>query len=101
MILMQAPTPQGSSPSESESFKARIEKIALPLQEEAAKFYSQALEKASDAEIVSQYTHLLKEKLATIRPGEFRKTIETMPRPSYFAHELPLNNDLKGVVQEN
>ncbi|MEN9826483.1 MAG: hypothetical protein RI953_2228 [Pseudomonadota bacterium] len=101
LILMQAPTPQGSSPSESETFKARIEKIALPLQEEAAKLYTQALEKASDAEVVSQYTHMLKDKLASIRPGEFRKSIETMPRPSYFAHELPLNNEVKGVVQEN
>ncbi|MFZ9520657.1 MAG: tetratricopeptide repeat protein [Silvanigrellaceae bacterium] len=101
LILMQAPAPQGSSPAETESFKAKIEKIALPLQEEAAKLYSQALDKASDAEIISQYTHLLKDKLATIRPDDFRKSIEVMPRPSYFAHELPLNNEVKGVVEEN
>lgn len=99
-ILVQAPNPQGLSPNESESFRAKIEKIALPLQEEAAQLYGQALDRASEAEVLSPYTHLLKEKLANLRPNDFRKTIEVMPSPSYIAHELPINQEVKGVVDE-
>jgi|GEM_PF-725895 len=99
-ILMQAPNPEGISASEVEAFKAKIEKIALPLQEEAIRLYSQALEKAHEAEVVSQHTALLQEKLAVVRPGEFQKLIEVMPKPSYMAHELPINKEMKGVVQD-
>lgn len=99
-ILVQTPSPQNSSPSESEAFRAKIEKIALPMQEEAAKLYAQALDKATDAEVMSPYTNLLKEKLSAIRPGEFRKSVEFMPAPSYFALELPNRKEVKGVVEE-
>ncbi|MEY3901146.1 MAG: hypothetical protein RL189_452 [Pseudomonadota bacterium] len=99
-ILVQAPNPSGMSPAESETFRARIEKIAMPMQEEAAKLYTQAFEKASEGEIISSYTQMLKEKLATINPSEHRKVIEVMPKPLYFAHELPMSKEVKGEVEE-
>ncbi|MEY4064293.1 MAG: hypothetical protein RIR26_501, partial [Pseudomonadota bacterium] len=52
-ILVQAPNPNGMSVGDVETFRARIEKIALPLQEEATKLYAQALEKAHEAEVIS------------------------------------------------
>jgi tetratricopeptide (TPR) repeat protein len=99
-MLVQSPNPSGVSATEIETFRTRIEKIALPLQEEATQLYTQALEKANEAEIISPYTILLQEKLSAARPGEFRKVIEVMPKPSYMAHELPINKETKGIVQE-
>ncbi len=99
-ILVQAPHPQGMPPAEGEALRARIEKIAIPLQEEAAKLYVQALSKAEDMEVVSPYTNMLKEKLSLIRPAEFRKMVEVMPSPSYFVHELPIREEVKEVVDE-
>ncbi|MEY4064804.1 MAG: hypothetical protein RIR26_1012, partial [Pseudomonadota bacterium] len=83
-----------------ETFRARIEKIALPLQEEATKLYAQALEKAHEAEVISPYTALLQEKLSLSRPDDYKKLVEVMPAPSYMSHELPINQETKGIVEE-
>jgi tetratricopeptide (TPR) repeat protein len=99
-ILVQAPNPHGMSVSDVETFRARIEKIALPLQEEATKLYAQALEKAHEAEVISPYTLLLQDKLSVSRPDDYKKVVEVMPSPSYMSHELPINKETKGIVQD-
>lgn len=98
-ILLRAPDPVGGTASENETFRARIEKIAIPLQEEAAQLYAQALEKSHEAETLTPYTNLLQEKISSIRPGESRKPIEIMTKPGYMSHEIPITEQTKGVLQ--
>jgi tetratricopeptide (TPR) repeat protein len=100
-ILVQTPLAQGTSPAEGEAIRTRIEKIAIPLQEEAGKLYSQALSKSEELEVVTSYSKQLREKLSLLRPSDFRITVEAMPNPSYFMHELPLRDEVKEVVDES
>ena len=83
-ILLQTPNPNGGSAADDESFRSKIEKIALPLQEEASELYAQALERAHEAETLTPYNLMLKEKLALIRPGDYRKPIETVNGSSHI-----------------
>jgi len=99
-ILVQAPNPRGVSEQEAESFRSRIEKIAIPLQEEASSLYAQALEKAHDAEVITPYTDLLQERLASTRPDDFRRRVEAMPAPAYMTHEFPITEQTKGVFND-
>lgn len=99
-ILVQAPNPSGVSEQEVEGFRSRIEKIALPLQEEASSLYAQALERAHDAEVVTSYTDLIQNRLAQTRPGEYQRRIESMPAPAYIGHEFPITQETKGVFKE-
>lgn len=100
-ILVQTPNPSGVSEQDAESFRSRIEKIALPLQEEASSLYAQALEKAHDAEVITPYTDLIQERLASTRPDDFKRRVEVMPAPAYMAHEFPINEQTKGVFKED
>jgi hypothetical protein len=99
-ILMQVPNPKSAAGTDLESFRSQLDKIAIPLQEQASQLYSQALEKSHEAEVISPYTRMLQDKLAVLRPGEYRKVIEEMPRPSYLSHELPMRKETRAVVQE-
>jgi TolA-binding protein len=99
-ILIQVPSPKTAGGAELENFRSQLDKIAIPLQEQASQLYVQALEKSHDAEVISLYTRLLQEKLAVLRPGEYRKLIEEMPKPSYLSHELPMSKETRAVVQE-
>jgi len=100
-ILVQAPNPRGVSEQEAESFRSRIEKIAIPLQEEASALYAQALEKAHDAEVITPYTDLLQDRLASTRPDDFRRKVEVMPSPAYMTHAFPITEQTKGVFNDD
>jgi len=99
-ILIQVPSPKSAAGADLENFRSQLDKIAIPLQEQASQLYVQALEKSHDAEVISPYTRMLQEKLAVLRPGEYRKMVEEMPKPSYLSHELPMTKELREVVQE-
>lgn len=100
-ILVQTPLAEGISPSEAESVRSKIEKIALPLQEEAGKLFSQALEKSEDLEVSDTFARTIRERLSATRPAEFSAPVGTMPPPSYFMHELPVRDEVKEVVDES
>jgi cellulose synthase operon protein C len=100
-ILVQAPNPRGVSEQEAENFRSRIEKIAIPLQEEASSLYAQALEKAHDAEVITPYTELLQDRLASTRPDDFRRKVEYMPAPAYMTHAFPITEQTKGVFNDD
>lgn len=96
--LMEAPVPNGANPTEVETFRSTLEKIALPLQEQSANLYLAAWEKARESEALSPYVKQLHEKLTTLRPAEFRKVAEEMPRPVYYSSQIVRSPETRKVT---
>ena len=98
-ILLKSPIPNGVKPTEIEQFKGTLEKVALPLQEEAANLYMTAWQKAVESEAITPFTRKLFDKLVVLRPSDFRKSIEEMMSPQYFESSVVLTNETKGIVK--
>lgn len=99
-MLLKAPTPAGAAAGEVEQFRGTLERIALPLQEEAANLYVKAWERATETEAMTPYTRKLHEKLAVLRPSEFTKIVEDMPAPSYYSSDVVMTRETKPMFKE-
>lgn len=98
-MLLKAPTPAGAAAGEIEQFRGTLERIALPLQEEAANLYAKAWERATETEAMTPYTRKLHEKLAVLRPSEFTKIVEDMPSPSYYSSDVVMTRETKPIFK--
>ena len=98
--LLKSPVPQGAKPEEIEQFKGTLERIALPLQEEAVGLYVKAWDKANETEAITPYTRKLQEKLVSLRPSEFRRVIEDMAQPAYYASDIVLTPETRALVKK-
>lgn len=96
--LLNAPVPQGATAVETEQFKGTLERIALPLQEEAANLFLTAWERAKETEAMTPFTAEIYKKLVELRPAEYRKLDARLPPPSYFSSKLILNNETTQFV---
>jgi tetratricopeptide (TPR) repeat protein len=99
-MLLKAPLPTGATAAETEQFRGTLERIALPLQEEATSLYAKAWERASETEAVTPFTRRLHEKLAVLRPGDFSKIVEEMPAPSYYSSDVVMTRETKAVFKD-
>ena len=99
VTLLNAPVPPGASAVEAEQFRGTLERIALPLQEEAANLFLTAWERAKETEAMTPFTSEIYKKLAELRPSEYRKIDARIPVPSYFGTRLLVNNDTKSVIE--
>jgi cellulose synthase operon protein C len=98
-ILMRAPTPQGASAGEVEKFKTTLEKIAIPLQEEAAVMFSKAYEKSLETEALIFDPNKLHLKLSTLKPSEYARVMEEYPAPSYMQMEVTASEATSPVLK--
>lgn len=99
--LMKAPVPAGAKQEEIETFKSSLERIALPLQEEAGNLYLTAWQKAKETEAISPvYTKKIYDKLVILRPAEFKPAVEDMPAPGYFTSDLAVLDQTKRIVKD-
>lgn len=99
--LMKAPAPAGAKQEEIETFKSSLERIALPLQEEAGNLYLTAWQKAKETEAISPlYTKKIYDKLVVLRPAEFKPAVEDMPAPGYFTSDLAVLEQTKRIVKD-
>ena len=96
-ILLKAPAPTGASPADLEQFRSTLEKIGLPLQEEAVGLYQKAWEKANETEAMTPFTKKILEKMAIFRPGEYHKVVEDMPVAGYYSSDIVSNSATKKV----
>jgi TolA-binding protein len=96
--LLNAPVPQGASAVEAEQFKGTLERIALPLQEEAANLFLTAWQRAKETEAMTPFSAEIYKKLVELRPSEYRKLDSRLPSPSYFSSKLILNNETTQFV---
>lgn len=98
-ILLRAPVPKEAKPQEVEQFKSTLERVALPLQEEATNLYMTAWQKATETEAITPFTRKLHDKLVVLRPTEFRRSIEEMTNPAYFETSVVLTQETRNLVK--
>ena len=55
--------------------------------------YQKAWESANETEALTPFTKKLRERLATLRPEEFKNIIEDMPKPSYYTSNIVLTRE--------
>lgn len=99
-LLLKAPAPANAKAEEVETFRSSLERIAFPLQEEAANLYVTAWQKANETEAMTPYTKKLYEKLVVLKPAEFKPIVEDMPTPSYFSSEVVVAPETKKLMRE-
>jgi TolA-binding protein len=98
-VLLQASVPAQAKAEEIEQFKGTLERIALPLQEEATNLYLTAWQRAQETEAITPFTKKLYDKLIMLRPGEFRVVVEDMPRSGYFSSEVAVTKETQRIVK--
>ena len=98
--LLNAPVPSGASPDEAEQFRGTLERVALPLQEEASNLLLTAWQKAKETEAMTPFTAEIYRKLVEMRPGEYRKLDGRLPTPSYFSARLVANADAQALIED-
>jgi hypothetical protein len=98
-VLLKSPVPKGASPEEVEEFRSNIEKIALPMSEEASKLYAAAWQKSNESEAVTPFQQRLHDKLAVLNPAEFRTVGTEMPSPLYYNSEIVLAPETERVLK--
>lgn len=70
--LFEAEPPAGLTEEEEEIYTDMLKQQAEPIEEQAITYYSKALEKARELKIFNQWTQLITEKLAVMRPAEYK-----------------------------
>ncbi len=68
--LFRAPVPAGLNEEELQQYRAGVEEIAKPFQEEAVTNYRAALESASRMEAYNEWAIIASSELSVLRPGE-------------------------------
>ncbi len=99
-VLLKAAVPADASPSDVEQFRSNVEKIALPMADEAAKLYAAAWQKSNESEAITPFQQKLHDKLAVLRPAEFRTVITEMPSPTYYDSEIVLVPETTQVLKD-
>jgi len=51
--------------------------------------------------VITPYTDLLQDRLASTRPDDFRRKVEVMPSPAYMTHAFPITEQTKGVFNDD
>jgi TolA-binding protein len=98
--LLNAPVPKGASPDEAEQFRGTLERIALPLQEEASNLLLTAWQRAKETEAMTPFTAEIYRKLVELRPGDYRKLEARVPSPSYYGGRMVLNTQTRALIQK-
>ena len=70
--LFEADPPSGLTEEEEEIYTDMLKRQAEPIEEQAVSYYSKALEKAREFKVFNKWTQLITEKLAVMRPAEYR-----------------------------
>jgi hypothetical protein len=68
--------------------------------EEAAKLYFAAWQKGNETEAITPFQHKLYEKLAVLRPADFRPVVGEMPVPSYYSSGIIFLPETAGLVRK-
>jgi TolA-binding protein len=99
-VLLKAPVPAEASPDDVEKFRSEVEKVAMPLVEESIKLYIAAWQKGNETEAITPFQHKLHEKLAVLRPSDFRRPVGEMPLPSYYTSNLLFFPETSALVKK-
>ena len=70
--LFDAEPPAGLTEEEEEIYTDMLKEQAEPIEEQAVSYYSKALEKARELKVFNKWTQLITEKLAVMRPAEYK-----------------------------
>ena len=70
--LYDSEPPADLSEEEEEEYVNQLKEQAEPIEEEAVTYYSKALEKARELKAFNKWTQLITEKLAVMRPAEYK-----------------------------
>ena len=76
------------SQAEQDKFKAQLEKVASPLQEEASKYFQTAFKRSQEGEAFSDWTKKAYQKMAERNPEKTPVVVEQSADPVYMAHKM-------------
>jgi TolA-binding protein len=99
-VLLKAPVPADATADEVEKFRSEVEKIAMPMAEESIKLYAAAWQKGNETEAITPFQHKLHEKLAVLRPSDFRRPVGEMPVSSYYNSNLLFFPETSALVKK-
>ena len=91
--LFDAEPPAGLSEEEEEIYTDMLKQQAEPIEEQAVTYYSKALEKAREFKVFNKWTQLITEKLAVMRPAEYK-----VGKTPIFAEENAVDSGFAPVV---
>ena len=91
--LFDAEPPAGLSEEEEEIYTDMLKQQAEPIEEQAVTYYSKALEKARELKVFNKWTQLIIEKLAVMRPAEYK-----VGKTPVFAEDDSMNSGFAPVA---
>jgi hypothetical protein len=91
--LFDAEPPAGLTEEEEEVYTDMLKQQAEPIEEQAVTYYSKALEKARELKVFNKWTQLITEKLAVMRPAEYK-----VGKTPMFAEENDTDSGFAPVI---
>jgi TolA-binding protein len=88
----------GKNPEQALSFRSKMDKLAFPLKEEAAKFYEVAQKRSAEVETFSVWTSKVEAKIAELGGRKTGSDAMMVLSPNYISQRFALNKATRELI---
>lgn len=86
--LLSAPAPRGANQHAVDQYRSAMERVALPLQEEAEKYFTLAYTRSKEVQTFTNWTRLARSKMTQIDEKNYPKVNEQNVEAGYLSHRM-------------
>ena len=96
--LFKVPAPTGASPAEVDKLRTELEKVALPLRDEAYKFFETAYQRSKEVDTFTTWTRLTYQKMVELAPDKHPNIDELSAEPGYLSHSVKIGQPISDII---
>ena len=96
--LFKVPAPTGASPAAVDKLRTELEKVAIPLREEAYKFFETAYKRSREVDTFTSWTRLTYQKMVELAPDKHPAVDELSAEPGYLSHNVKMSKPVAELI---
>ncbi|MBM4250627.1 MAG: tetratricopeptide repeat protein [Deltaproteobacteria bacterium] len=96
--LFKVPAPNGATPAATDKLRTELEKVALPLRDEAYKFFETAYQRSKEVDTFTTWTRLTYQKMVELAPDKHPSIDELSAEPGYLSHSVKIGQPISDIV---
>ena len=96
--LFKVPAPTGATPASVDKLRTELEKVALPLRDEAYKFFETAYQRSREVDTFTTWTRLTYQKMVELAPDRHPVVDELSAEPGYLSHNVKIGEPVAEIV---
>jgi TolA-binding protein len=96
--LFKVPAPTGATPAAIDKLRTELEKVALPLRDEAYKFFETAYQRSKEVDTFTTWTRLTYQKMVELAPDKHPSIDELSAEPGYLSHSVKIGQPISDIV---